>query len=276
MLLLFTMKWFLSFFKQTSNGNGEKKKLNEYSINIKLYSTSNFKGINTYVLSQLFFINQAEKSDFLDNFNRIMDSCGINEHTSSKEFHEAISSYELRENVWLQFYRLIVDFDFFNVTDKKGEISKVIQGNIKIVDSFDDLIKSNLGLHIADFNIKNKLKHKIFDIEFEEKLILDTLKKEMEYDYERLDNYIFLALSYDELGNSIKFDYYLKKIESEYRSYKMAESVIGNKFKEMGEFFLVRNDNKNALKWLELGVEIYPKLGVKRKIIELKTKLNNE
>ena len=214
-----------------------------------IYYTSNFKGLNNYILSQLFFINIEEKKAFIDEFNKIIEANGINEKFSVNEFNDAISNHELKENVWLQFYRLIVDFEYLKITENNGEILKKIENNHKIIDSYDDLIISNIGLHIAKFNIKNKLKNKFNDIEFEEKLINDALNRDMEYDYEILENYIFLALSFDEIGNKIKFDYYLNKIESEHRSYRMSERVIGENFKLLGEHFFSKKEIIDALKW---------------------------
>jgi hypothetical protein len=239
-----------------------------------IYYTSNFKGLNNYILSQLFFISIEEKKDFIDEFNKIIEACGINKKYTCFEFNDAISNYEFEKNEWLQFYRLIVDFDYLKITDNNGVILKIVENNHKKIDSYDDLIISNIGLHIADFNIKNKIKYKFMDIEYEEKLINDTLKRDMEYDYEILENYIFLAISFDVLGNKNKSDYYLDKIEFGYKSYRMSERVIGENFKLLGEHFFNKKEMYVALKWLELGIGIFPKLGVKRLINEIKLKLN--
>jgi hypothetical protein len=263
------MKWLLSLFNKNTKIN-ESNSEDSHSINMQLYSESEFNGINPYLISILYFPNEIEKEKFVLNFNELMIKCGIDNKTSVNEFNRLIAIQEEKDNCIYYFYRMIVEFTIYSVFVKNGVKTRELSKGQTYYNSYENITKSKSGLFIADFNIENKILHNKNDIEFEETLINDTLKN-LNYDNERLDMYRTLVMSFNTIGDKFKFEFYLNKIESEYKNYNMSERMIGEVFREIGELFLSKNDVKNCLKWFELGIEIYPKLGVKRKINELKS-----
>lgn len=313
------MKWLLSLFNNKTKIE-ESNSEDSYTINMQIYSESEFNGINPYLISILYFPNEIEREKFVLNFNELMVKCGIDNKTSVNEFNRLIGIQEEKDNYLYLTYRRFVEFTFYSVFVKNGVKTRELQKGQTQYNTYEDIVKSWIVSEIVEFNIENKILNNESDLDFEEKLINDNLSflkdkqnrynsyKTLAISFDKIgnklkfefylgkieneltqdDNHIinddiyrddtyrlfliqFLAFSYDRLNDKLKFDYYLIKIENEYKKYNISEKMIGKVFREIGELFLTKNDIKNCLKWFELGIEIYPKLGVKRKINELKS-----
>ena len=55
--------------------------------------------------------------------------------------------------------------------------------------------------------------------------------------------------------------------------YQLAETTVANFYREIAEHYLNEGDKATGLKWLKAGVEMNPKLGVKKQIIAIEKDL---
>lgn len=236
--------------------------------NIRVFTTTHFKGINQFIFELLFFINDSEKRLFLSDFENLLEELKITYETSLQDFNRIISQYEESNSEWLQLHRFLVEFDSFKVTEINGETSEQLEE--KPFKSLDEIMLHNIGYLIADFNINSKLKHNVQDLSFEEKLINDSIELQNNWSYERIDNYKFLAFAFMKVGNHKKFDKYISRIEHEFNKYELSDNVLAQHCREIGESFYQIGVTKEAIKWFEKGLEKNPKIGIKKMLNELK------
>jgi hypothetical protein len=211
-----------------------------------------FSGIDFEFLDFLFFPSKDLKDSFLEKLNESITDAEINIATDKMTVLEKIS---------------------IAYTDKQQVIpllSEIL--NFKMEDNFEMFIgKKKLknyytALNLCQFNIIEKIKAKRLEFDFEEDLILKTLTSELQ-NYARINSLFYLGLAFKMAEKQDKMNFYFKMISTD--KYDLSPVTVSNYYKQIAEIFIELNDSFSALNWLNSGLDLNPKLSVKKLIKQL-------
>lgn len=261
------------------------KKAGKKTLISESTSELTFEGIDGEFLKLIYFISEKEKMVYLDSINKLLNTIGIKIGDDIVEVRNKLSNYSIEnEDLNIDFLMDVLkvrDITYYKDFDDESDIPSNIESAELKENSRHKILGFYNGLRFGITNIKRKLENKFYDISFEENIILKEIKKderistvtnsEVHQNYILLDAYYHLGLAYFMSGNEDKSSKYFSLIKD--TKWQLSEYSVGDFYKKIGELYLSNNDNKNALKWFELGIKINPKLSVKKHINKLKNSI---
>jgi tetratricopeptide (TPR) repeat protein len=225
---------------------------------------SKIVGLDDDFIEFVYFPDEQTKQLYKDKINSVLEKFGITNETNFHDVFDILVGFnkkELDEPIpFLIESLLIEDFGF------KDE-SKKLSGKIEI----KGLDKINGYYNSAKFiegNIVQKLKFKQTDYTFEENLFNKHIINSENNNYVKINSFYNLGYAYFISNNLSNAQKYFAMIESV--NFELQPSTISEFYKKVGELYLKHGDKIEALKWLDNGLNLNPKLGVKKLIDKLK------
>lgn len=214
-----------------------------------------FSGIDFEFLDFLFFPSKDLKDSFLEKLNESIKDAEINIATDKRTVLEKI-------NIAYADYQQIIPL-----------LSEIL--NFKMEDNFEiptgkkKLKNYYTALNLCQFNIIEKIKTKRMEFDFEEELILKTLTSDLR-NYARINSLFYLGFAFKMAEKQDKMNFYFKMISRD--NYDLSPITVSNYYKQIAEIFIDLNDSISALIWLNAGLNLNPKLSVKKLIKQLEIK----
>ena len=126
------------------------------------------------------------------------------------------------------------------------------------------------AIRLASHNLQVKADNQIQNIAEEEKLILESLS-DSHKDFARINIFLQLGKSFMELKNFDKMSHYYDSIFSD--SFDLSQNTVADFIRVAGEDFYQLGKLTEALKYFKKGLELNPKLGVKKIVSEIEKKI---
>ena len=237
-----------------------------------------YVSINYDFLNFLFFQNEDEKYKLIDQLSKVIKE---NEDNFKSEDFKRISLFNSYESMfgtppyYLLFLFSIVTKTYTIWNTNNAGVLRLHEDIFNInCDFYEELKKDNIALKWNLENLRRKIDYSFNDISNEETNISGLLLKITNYNinpigYDILKVIVTLGLYYIE-KNPEKANAYFNKANSNWS--EISINTVSAAFKEIGEAFLKGNDSGNALYWFKKGLEINPKLPVKKIIKEIEYK----
>ena len=270
------MNWLNRLFKTDQI---TKDEIIEFSELLKLgfqksYSTF-YSGIDLDFINLIYFKDDNQKKEYYDLIVLFLSENDIDENTPFSRVNDLIVKYEYEGgDKWFVFMHSAFLYASYNVYVKGDKILKELirndetypVGALKLNDYY-------LAMRLVLHNIKNKIIHGEKDCQFELNLLEKNLVGKDGYDYVGLSTTVELSKLYLVNNRIREAEMFLKMFINGTNNSHISNSTIGEFYKEIGETYLILEDYLKALEFFNMGVQINPKLGVKRKIIEIENKI---
>lgn len=240
---------------------------------IKIRNYTKFDGLDNDFIDLLYFISQDEKTAFKNKLFQIIEELGITRETLRTEFMESFPNYINTNEIDLPFIAELFNFHSSIVT-----ISVPDETIIETKEGYHEMRgKEKLqhyftAIRLASHNLQVKAANQIHDIADEEKLILNSLS-DSHKDFARINIFLQLGKSFMEQNNFDKMSHYYDRILSE--SFDLSQNTVSNFIRVAGEDFFQLGKLPEALKYFKKGLELNPKLGVKKIVTEIEKKKIN-
>lgn len=216
------------------------------------------------MVDRRYYANNSDREHFMAYINTVIDKyIPKDEYINFGEINTKIfNDFDIQEEFEFDisvFDYLILKEELFietngNLTQYKDEIT--YQGRY----NFD-----HNTYFICDFNIERlfaKSDAQDFDWDREIKRIADALQSSTDYNHNRLYTLYQLGELFFKHEYFEKAAGYFSWISSE--NYSLSEATVSEVYKEIGELYKSIKDFSSAKKWFEKGLEINPKLAVKK------------
>jgi hypothetical protein len=234
--------------------------------------------INYDFLNFLFFQNENEKNRLIEQLSKVIKENEVNFQSEDFKTISLFNSYEsmFGNPPYYLLFLFSVETSLYNIWHNNNtgvfSLSKRID-NVNF-DFDEELKKDNIAIKWNLENLRRKIDYSFNDISNEETNISGLLLKITDYNinpmgYDILNAIVTLGLYYIE-KNPEKANGYFNKANSNWS--KISINTVSAAFKQIGEAFLKVNDSGNALYWFKKGLEINPKLTVKKIIKEIEDK----
>jgi tetratricopeptide (TPR) repeat protein len=128
------------------------------------------------------------------------------------------------------------------------------------------------AIRLASYNLQVKNDNGIQDIIEEESLILKSLSDSYK-DFARINIYLQLGKSFMEQNKFEKMNHYYNCILSE--SFDLSQNTVADFIRNAGEDYYLLGNLTEAIRYFKKGLELNPKLGVKKIVAEIEKKINN-
>ena len=240
----------------------------------KSYSTF-YSGIDVEFINLIYFKDDNQKKEYYDLLALFLVDNSIDENTPFSRVIDLIVKYEHEGgDKWFVFMHDVFLCAGYNVYKKEDKMVKEL---VSIGETYDvGILKLNdyyLAMRLVLHNVKNKIAHGEKDCQFELNLLEKNLGDKDGYDYVGLSTTVELSKLYLINNRISEAEMFLKMFINGTNNSHISNSTVGEFFKEIGESYLMLEDYQNTLKFFKMGVQINPKLGVKRKIIEIENKI---
>jgi hypothetical protein len=268
--------WLKSVFRgnskieNTNEANGEKGSDSSHTKNI--YKVPYYSGLDIDFIDLIYFSDNNEKQMYIDNLLSVFKRFGITYELTGLELTYKFIEIENNE-VEIDFLRYVARYD------ERTEVKRQGISEITIKES-----TSNLGLkkvseyyaalNFISTNAKRKYERGFFDYEFEDNLFNSIVTPNNNYDSASMTTITDFALILLKSNNKSKSQFYLDLLFNNIEQSNVTNGYLSALFRKIGEYFEEIEDYENSLKWLELGLILNPKLGVKNKLIELRKRAN--
>jgi tetratricopeptide (TPR) repeat protein len=234
-----------------------------------------FCGIDEEFVNLIYFKDDNERLEYLAKIELFLKRVGI---SNESDFTEVIDKIVKDENdnpeEEIDFTRQVFLFRDFLCMVRNGKESIEPSNTFRDI-GYSKITKYYKGLDFATKNVERKIARDFFDFAFEDKLIGDLLNDSDLFNYARIDSLCYMGLAHFKAGNPGKAVNYFNQILSELDSYDLSPVTVSEFLRNIGDYYLEVENYSNALKYYELGLQKNPKLGVKKKILELKQKTGN-
>lgn len=247
-------------------------------VNLKM-NAENLKevevDINTDILDFLFFEYENQKINLINQLKQVIK---VKKNSFNSPDFKTIMLNEAYEELFgtppsflLQLFIIEVTLytiwhidgvDHVKITKKVDYINSDFKEKLK---GHKDALKWNL------VNLKRKINISFQDISTEEKIISDILFDIDDYNvnpfgYDILDAIIVLGLYYMNFDIE-KGTFYIEKANCSWTN--ISNNTVSYHFKNVGEAYYKTNQLQSALTWFKKGLEINPKLNVKKIIAQI-------
>jgi tetratricopeptide (TPR) repeat protein len=236
------------------------------NIKIELSTVSRIIGLDEEFIDLIYFQNDNEKQKHRNYINSVLSELDIKPDTDFLKVKEKLIDYnniDLEQPIPFLIESLLIEnFDQNKDSNRPTETisKKAKKGIYKIQDYYS-------SASFISTNILLKLNSKQSDFLFEENLYNANIVNS------DLNNFAKLASTYT-LGHAFLMTNYIEKADHffdrlEKFPFDLAPSTIAEYYRKIGELYLENGDTKKALKWLNAGLTLNPKLGVKKIITKL-------
>lgn len=265
----------MSFLKNLFGSKQESKPSQSQQSQNKVLEVRNhtkFDGLDYDFIDLLFFTSKDEKTAFINNLLEIIQKLGITKETLRTEFIEIFPNYIDTNEIDLPF----ID-ELFNFNNTIVTVSVPDETIIETKEGYTEMRgKEKLqhyytAIKLASHNIQVKVDNQIHDIAVEEKLIIDSLS-DSHKDFARINILLQLGKSFMQQQNFDKMGHYYDNILSD--SFDLSQNTVADFIRLAGEDFYRIGNLTEALKYFKKGLELNPKLGVKKIVAEIEKKIN--
>jgi tetratricopeptide (TPR) repeat protein len=250
-------------------GNKTSSEKNDEQITrtIVIKSNTTYDGIDTEFIDQIFFPTEEERQEFISLIEKIIQELNITSETTRVEFMDIFPKYINDKEIELPF---IAELFKFHTT-----IDTVLKNDNKIIESKEgpeEIIGRSkishyyIAMKLCAHNLIEKNKASYESIDEEEILFLNTLKDDTK-DYVRLNNLVLLGRSFMLRNNLDKMVKYYQNILDD--NFELSPNTIADHLRIAGEDFYEMKQYDKALYFLKKGLELNPKLGVKKLVAEI-------
>jgi tetratricopeptide (TPR) repeat protein len=244
----------------------DKPKTTDFKV--ELSSVSRITGLDNEFIDLIYFANPADKESHINNINKALSKLEIKTGADFHKVHEKIIDYnniDLDEPIPFLIESLMVEnFDVRKDSNGKTETksSRVTKGVEKIQGYYS-------AASFIGENITLKLNSQNSDFAFEEKLFDEFVLNSDLNNYAKVNAFYCLGAAYFKNSNIVKAEYYFDLIEK--TQFDLQPSTVSTYYRNIGEGYADIGDKVKALKWLNAGLTLNPKLGVKKLITKLET-----
>ena len=260
----------MNLFKNLFGSNqSSKPSQNQQTQNrvIEIRNSTKFNGLDYDFIDLLYFISEDEKNAFNKRLLEIIKELGITKETLRTEFMESFPNYVTENEINLPFIAELFNFHNTIVT-----VSMPDETIIETKDGYTEICgKEKLqhyytAIRLASHNLQVKTDNQIQDIAAEEKLILDSLS-DSHKDFARVNIFLQLGKTFMQQNNFDKMAYYYGRILSD--NFDLSQNTVADFIRVAGEDFYQMGNLSEALKYFKRGLELNPKLGVKKVVAEI-------
>lgn len=200
----------------------------------------NFVKIDFDFIDILFFSNSNSKIELVRKIENEIQRLSISGNISRVKLFKEISSEDFE-------WKVLADLFVFGYDISSGQ---------KKLDNY------YTALNVCRHNITEKVKCNVFDFSFEIGL-LDKALKFNKYNYALIETLYLVGKEFHHLKDFEKRDYYFEKIYN--NEFEISQNTVSQFFKKIGIIYY-EYDFDTAKKWFEKGLELNPKLNVKKLI----------
>ena len=236
------------------------------SYNNSYSFVSRIKGLDNDFIDLIYFSNDETKISYREKIIKTLSDLGIN---FGDDFHK-VKSKIIEFNNTLKDYQIPFLLNSLMVEDFNVENNNGIITETKSEQQTKGIEKLNGYYKAASFIIENielKLKYQYFDVLFEEKLYNEFITVSDLNNYAKLNSIFSLGIAFAKGSELKKAENYFNLIEK--TNFDLQPATVSEFYRNVGEYYIEINENEKALKWLKSGLEINPKLGVKKTITKL-------
>ena len=266
------MNFLKNFFKSNQEPDSNKNLPSEKKV-IEIRNLTNFDGLDYDFIDLLFFISQDEKTKFINNLLGIIKILGITNETTRVQFMESFPNYIHDNEIELPFIA-----ELFNFHSSIVKVSVLDETTIERKEGYNEIRgKEKLqnyytAIRLASYNLQAKNDNGIQDIIEEESLILNSLS-DSHKDFARINIFLQLGKSFMQQNNFEMMSNYYNRILSE--SFDLSLNTVADFIRNAAEDFYQFGKLGDALIFFKKGIELNPKLGVKKIVAEIEKKINN-
>jgi tetratricopeptide (TPR) repeat protein len=238
------------------------------NIKFELSSATRITGLDDDFINLIYFPDDQAKQKHRDNINSALSKLKIKPGADFHKVQEKLIDYnniDLDEPIpFLTESLLIENFDIKKdsngVTETKS--TRVTKGADKVQGYYSgaSFISENIGL---------KLNSQQTDFSFEENLYTTNVANSDLNNFAKLNSTFSLGFAFFKANNIPKAEQYFDKLEK--GPFDLQPSTIAGYYKNIGELYADNGDKTKALTWLNAGLTLNPKLGVKKLIAKLET-----
>jgi hypothetical protein len=271
------MNWFKNIFvdnkKEIEVKNEVENELKQ-SFNFKATAKLYFSGLDLNFINFIYFQDVIEKNKFISDVEKLLYRLKINEKTDIETGKKLIADYYFDDNEKIPFLNEILCYNlqktttYLNVNNSESSEKSIIT-NLEDIKKLDNYY---IALNLCLFNIQKKINAGSDDFKFEKELIYKTLEENELFNFARIDTLFCLGAAYYKANQIESMEIVFNRIHEE--KYELSLLTIADYYRSIGEIYIDLKQIDKALYWLKSGVNINPKLGVK-KIIDQLEKLNN-
>jgi hypothetical protein len=216
----------------------------------------------------IYFKDENEKEVYIKEVNHFFNTYRITDKTKRLEVINKIVEFE-NTGKHIDFLRNVPIFESYSrlTNDYKTEYLK---DENTFSNGFEKINNYYSALNFIATNVKRKKESNYLDFEFEDNLFEQVVVPSNKNNYAYIDTITFLAIQHDKANNKVKSKYYFDEVLKQKERSSLTPKTLGKFFRKIGEHYYEIKEFDECLKWLLTGIELNPKLGVKRKIEELK------
>jgi len=214
-----------------------------------LSSVSRIAGLDDEFINLIHFPDDQTKQKHRDAINSALSKLKIKPGTDYHEVHEKLIDYnnvELDEPIPFFIESLLIE------NSNKG--SEKIQGYYPAAGFISE-------------NIRLKLDSAQTDFSYEENLFSNNVHNSDLNNFAKLNSIFYLGLAFFKANNISKAEHYFDLLEK--GPFDLQPSSLAGFYRSIGELYADTGDKAKALKWLNAGLTLNPKLGVKKLITKL-------
>lgn len=268
------MKWLNKLFnsdnENKSSTNSEPKFAPHSNLNTQSFSSvDSFEGLDYDFLNLLYYENDDQKQRLIQKISATLNDLDIKQGMSFVDVKKIFTSSTIADE---EIQEIFMDALLFNryivITESRNGIveTRKEKSNDKI-SGLDKINNYYTALGFSQINLHRKLKAKHFDFQFEKKLIYDALSTSDLFNYASIDTLFQLGVAYLEAADLKEMDRTFEKLAS--YKYDLADITVSNFYRSIGEIYIGLKEKEKALHWLNEGLKLNPKLGVKKAISDL-------
>lgn len=255
-----------NLFGSQKKKNGSQPQITENKV-IELRNVTKVKGLDSDFIDLIFFISEEDKILFKNKLREIIEELGISNETVRTEFMEKFPNHIGSKEINLPFIAELFIFgntiltvsmpDETIIDSKEGHLEK--SGKDKLQNYYT-------ALRLASHNLQIKNERGVLDISEEEKLVLNSLS-DFHMDFARINIIFQLGNSFRQQGNYDKMFHYYEIIVCE--QFDLSPNTVADFIRTIGNNLYEIGNLKEALRYFKKGLDLNPKLGVKKVVNEI-------
>lgn len=265
------MNLFKKIFGANKNTNTYQSPNNQ-NRGIEIKTSTTFVGLDDEFIDLIYFPSEEKRDSFKQQLIEILKELGITNESQRTEVMEKFPNYVTENNINLPFIAELFIFESYIIKVSKPEetIIETTKGSPGYRGK-EKLKHYYTAVGLASHNIYGKNENGIIDISDEENLVIKTLSDQNK-DFACANILLLLGNSFMMHNNIDKMVFYYEKLFSS--DFDLSPTTIADFIRAAGEDFYKIGDTEKALKYLKKGLELNPKLGVKKLVTEIEKKTN--
>lgn len=265
----------MSLFKKLfgANQNSDyRQNVDNPNTGIEIKTVTKFMGLDNEFIDLIYFPSQEKRTEFKAQLLNILKDLAVSNETMRTELMETFPNYLTDNNIEFPFIAELFIFKSYIIKLSLPEknLIETLEGSPEVRGK-EKLLNYYTALSLASHNLYVKNENGIIDISDEENIVLQSLSDEHK-DFARAKILFQLGNSFMHQNNFDKMKLYYEKLIS--TDFDLSANTIADFIRSAGEDLYNVGDLKEAHKYLKKGLELNPKLGVKKLLTEIEKKIN--